>query len=142
MKTLVVTLLLCLPLYAADKQWNTGTLLVANSRTEKATGFLNSVAARTIYTVQIDAGDRIYYATHTWDYEFLNLPKVTQNGPILWLLKDKDDLLIKDDKGKQFPLTITRTAMKDSAPSQTTPPSATPALQPATSNPQPKAQAQ
>jgi hypothetical protein len=119
MKTIIALLLLSLPVYAADKQWSTGTLLSYDQQTftthaeTKGTGH---DTPHTTYSVQIDAGDRIYFAERTLNWRWQSFPKVTENGPILWTLKGKDEMVLKDDKGKEFTLTVTKSRLKVAAP--------------------------
>ena len=114
-KRLILLLALCLPAYAADKLWKTGTLLSYDQQTfntysqDKGTGH---ETPHTTYRVQIDAGDRIYFAERTLNWRWQSFPKVTENGPVSWALKGKDDLIMKDDKGKEFTLTVTKSRMK------------------------------
>jgi len=49
----------------------------------------------------------------TLNWLWQKFPRVTENGPISWALKGKDEMLLKDDKGKEFTLTITKTRIKD-----------------------------
>ena len=108
-------LLMCFPIFAANKQWNTGTLLSYEQQTfttyaqTRGTGH---DTPHTTYRVQIDGGDRIYFAERTLNFAWQKFPKVTENGPVSWALKGKDEVVMKDDRGKEFTLTITKTRMK------------------------------
>ena len=117
MKKIFITLLLicCCACLAQDKQWNSGTLLSYDQQTfttyaqSKGTGH---EVPHTTYRVQIDAGDRIYFAERTLNFAWQKFPKVTENGPISWRSKNDNELLIRDDKGTEFTLTIIKTRLK------------------------------
>lgn len=115
MKTLVLLLILSIPAYAADKNWNKGTLLSYDQQTFTTYSQTNGTGhetPHTTYRVQIDGGDRIYYAERTLNWGWQKIPRVTENGPVSWVLKGKDEILMKDDRGKEFVLTITKTRLK------------------------------
>jgi hypothetical protein len=121
MKIIIVFLTLCVPAFAADRQWNTGTLLSYDQQTfttysqQKGTG---RETPHTTYSVQIDAGDRIYFAERTLNYAWQKFPKVTENGPISWALKGDKEIVLRDDKGKEFTVTILKTRLKEAAKPQ------------------------
>jgi hypothetical protein len=114
-KNLVIVLLLCLPMYAADKNWNAGTMLSYDQQTFSTYAQTNGTGhetPHTTYRVQIDGGDRIYFAERTLNWRWQSFPKVTENGPISWVFKGNDEMILKDDKGKEFTLTVTKTRIK------------------------------
>ena len=115
----LVLLLICLLLYGGHNQWNSGTLISYDQQkfiTYAQTNASIHQVPQIRYSVQIDAGDRIYFAEHTsavgWGYA---LPKVTANGPVAWKLNGKDELWLKDARGREFILTITNTHLKTPA---------------------------
>lgn len=123
MKSLAIALLmflLCIgSSFARDKEWKNGTLLSYDQQTfttysqSKGTGH---DVPHTTYRVQIDAGDRIFFAERTLNFAWQKFPKVTENGPISWSLKGSNELVIRDDKGKEFTLTIVKNRLKSSEP--------------------------
>lgn len=54
----------------------------------------------------------MYFAERTLNWGWQKLPRVTENGPVAWMLKGKDELVLKDDRGKEFTLTITKSRLK------------------------------
>ena len=115
-KLLAFLLLCCLPtcVFAKDG-WNTGVLLSYEQKTFTTyaqTDGTGRDVPHTTYSVQIDAGDRIYFAERTLNWRWQKFPKVTENGPINWQLKGKDEMLLQDDKGKEFTLTVVKTRLK------------------------------
>lgn len=121
MKILVVFLALCVPAAAAGKQWNTGVLLSYEQQTfttysqQKGTGH---ETPHTTYKIQVDAGDRIYFAERTLNYAWQKFPKVTENGPISWTLKGDKEIVLRDEKGKEFTVTIVKARLKDAVKKQ------------------------
>lgn len=105
MKTLLFAFLLFL---APD--WSSGKLLSYELQTVQVQSGNKSIP-NTTYSVQIDAGDRIYFAERTLRFAWQKFPRVTENGPIRWALKG-NDLRLLDDRGKEFTLTITKTRLK------------------------------
>jgi hypothetical protein len=105
--------------FAKDQEWNNGTLLSYDQQTfttysqNKGTG---RDVPHTTYRVQIDAGNRIFFAERTLNFAWQKFPKVTENGPLSWSLKGSNELMIRDDKGKEFTLTIVKTRLKSSEP--------------------------
>lgn len=106
---------LCLFLYTAENPPKYGKLLSYDQQTfitySQATGTGHEVP-HTTYSVQVDAGDRIYYAERTVEPGWYITPKVTVNGPVQWMLDGKGELILIDHRNKAFVLTITKTRLK------------------------------
>lgn len=114
----LVAVFLCLLLYSANNRWNSGKLLSYDQQTfitHSQTNGTDHEVSHTTYCVQIDGGDRIYFAERTVESAWHLFPKVTQNGRVQWLLNGNDGLLLIDDRGKEFVLTITKTRLKTAA---------------------------
>ncbi|MBS1822263.1 MAG: hypothetical protein JST61_09850 [Acidobacteria bacterium] len=122
MKKACIVALICFPtlVFAKDHQWHSGILLSYDQQTfttysqSKGSGH---ETPHTTYRVQIDTGDKVYFAERTLNWAWQKFPKVTENGPIKWELKGNDEMVISDDKGKDFTLTITKTRIKPASPS-------------------------
>lgn len=108
----------CLPAFAADSNWNSGVLLSYDQQTfmvnhtNKGTG---GDVPNTTYRIQIDSGDRIYFVERTLSFAWQKFPRVTENGPVKWKLKGSKEMVIRDDAGKEFTVTITKTRLKTAA---------------------------
>ena len=116
-KLLIVVLLCCSSVCygAKDKTWSNGKLLSYDQQTF-TTYSQNHGTGRdtphTTYTIEIDAGDRIYFAERTLNWRWQKFPHVTENGPVSWAMKGNSEMVIRDDRGKEFTLTIVKTRMK------------------------------
>ena len=120
MKCLLLVAIICLTsiCQAKDKQWNDGMLLSYDQETFTTYSQANGTGhdtPHTTYKVQIDAGDRIFFAERTLNWKWQRFPKVTENGPVSWCLKGSHEMTIRDDKGKEFTVTILKTRLKSTA---------------------------
>lgn len=112
---LVVTLVFSIPLSAADKLWQKGTLLSYDQNTFTTYSQQNGTGRdtpHTTYKVQIDTGEKILFAERTLNWRWQKFPKVTENGPVSWAPKGEKEIFLKDDQGKEFTLDIVKTRLK------------------------------
>ncbi len=81
-------------------------------RSTFSTGASTNETGHTTYSLQIDGGDRIYFVERTLNFAWQKFPTLTENGSIDWRLKRKD-MVIRDDNGKEFTVTIVETRLKE-----------------------------
>jgi hypothetical protein len=110
LKIFCAVILLCVLGMAAD-HWNKGTVLQYRQNTF-TTDTSRDETGHTIYSLAIDGGDRIYFVEKTLNFAWQKVPTLTENGVVEWRLKGKD-MLIRDDKGKEFAAPIVETRLKE-----------------------------
>lgn len=122
-KLLVVILLLTSLSYAKDRAWQDGKLVKLTIDTGKGD---SSIVANTnqygTTTAHVNASDEInYYATvRSGNIEYYagrklygrGMPSLTENAPIKFVI-DKDVLILKDDRGKEFKMRIGKKTLLD-----------------------------
>jgi hypothetical protein len=116
LELLCAAILFCTLGMAADG-WNQGKVLQYRQNTfstgaSTSTGSSTNGPGHTTYTLQIDGGDRIYFVERTLKFAWQKVPVLTENGPIDWRLKGKE-MVIRDDRGKEFTVTIAETRLKE-----------------------------
>jgi hypothetical protein len=118
MKKLILAIcLLAIPCAASDKIWLTGKLIEEKNSTVQTYAQANGTGSTNVYPVwdlEVDAGDRIYFAQGYQKWRWSKVPHVTENATIQYRI-EKDHLFIMDDKGKELKLVLIKTRMKDSA---------------------------
>ena len=106
---------------AKHQTWQTGTLLHYGQNTFETYSQVNGTGhetPHTTYTVEIESGNLIYFADRTLNWRWQRFPQVTENGPISWHLKGRREMVIRDDDGRQFTVTITKKKMLAAAASR------------------------
>lgn len=99
----------------AAESWSHGKVLQYHRNTFSTNTPTNQTGVETghtTYSLQIDAGDRIYSVERTLNFAWQKVPTLTENGPIDWRLKGKG-MVIRDDNGKEFTVTIVETRLKE-----------------------------
>ncbi len=100
---------------ASDREWKQGKLLSYDQHTFTTYSQQNGTGrdyAHTTYSVQIDTDERVYFVERTLNWRWQKFPKVTENGPISWALKGKNEMVLRDDEGKEFTVTVSKTRLK------------------------------
>jgi len=103
-------ILLCV-LGAAADGWKKGTVLQYRQNTF-TTDTSRNETGHTIYSLEIDGGDRIYFVEKNLNFAWQKVSTLTENGMVDWRLKGKG-MLIRDDKGKGLTVTIVETRLKE-----------------------------
>lgn len=106
-----------LHLASASDNWNNGKCLHYEQQTFTTYSQVNGTGdetPHTTYRLQIEANNRIYFVERTLNWRWQKFPRVTENGPIEWHLKGKNEMIIRDDNGKEFTVDIVKTRIPDS----------------------------
>lgn len=112
MKRLLIFLLLAAcALYAKDRQWQDGKLVAVTVNNQNVPsrvnpyGNIRSYQAIDFYITVSDGKIQYYAGRQVWAER--DMPHLTENSPIKFVI-EKDSLIIRDERGKEFKARITK----------------------------------